>query len=61
MELLMQVWNSIDGILGWVALVVLVSGALVLADRALSVLGSRQDARASRRRVAPDKSRIYFD
>ena len=57
----MQIWNSIDGILGWVALVVLVSGALVLADRALSALGSRQDARASRRRLAPDKSRIYFD
>ena len=61
MELLMQVWNSIDGIVGWVALVVLASGVLVLADRVLSAMASRPDADASRLRRLQDKSRIYFD
>ena len=61
MELLMQIWNSFDGVLGWVALVVVVSGALVLADRVLSALASRPEAGASRRRVLQDKGRIYFD
>jgi len=57
----MQIWNSIDGIVGWTVLVVVVSGAFVLADRALSALASRPEAGASRRRVLQDKERIYFD